>query len=44
MQIPTRLSFDPEPGRSFKEIDMDDLYNLYSFGLNSNATMANPFG
>lgn len=44
VQIPTRFNLAPEPGKSFKEIEMEDLYNLYSLGLNSSATIAKPLG
>lgn len=39
-----RLSLALEPGKSFIEMEMEDLYNLYSLGLNYNATIAKPFG
>ena len=44
MHTPVRESFPLAPGRSLRVMLRDDLYVLYSLGLNYKATIAKPFG
>lgn len=42
--MPVSANLELAPGRSFREIIMDDLQVLYYFGLNQSATIENPLG
>lgn len=44
VQMPVKESLAAAPGKSFSDMFKDDLYVLYSRGLNSSATIAKALG